>query len=97
LRGDYDALDGSDHVVAFSRAFETQRFLCCVPRLPYVLTDGQQQWPIGDAWGDASLRVPYSGTYRNLLTSARIENAGQLWLREVFADFPVALLLLERS
>jgi (1->4)-alpha-D-glucan 1-alpha-D-glucosylmutase len=95
LRGDYEPLPGGEHVVAFTRAFGGERLLCCVPRLSSVGTQGSRPWMLSDAWGDEALRVPHAGTYRNLLTGATLEIAGDVRLAELFADFPVALLMRE--
>jgi (1->4)-alpha-D-glucan 1-alpha-D-glucosylmutase len=95
LRGDYEALRADEHVVAFTRGFEGDRLICCVPRLSYVLTKGEKPWPIGDAWGDAELEVRHTGRYRNLLTGAAVEIGSSVKLRDLLADFPLALLFRE--
>ncbi|MEO6418518.1 MAG: malto-oligosyltrehalose synthase, partial [Polyangiaceae bacterium] len=95
LRGDYEPLPGGEHVIAFTRAFGQERLVCCVPRLTHVGTRGSLPWMLGEAWGDEALRVPHAGTYRNLMTGAKLEIAGEARLAELFADFPVALLIRE--
>jgi isoamylase len=95
LRGDYEALPGDEHTVAFTRAYGAARLVCCVPRLPRDLTHGQQPFALGDAWGARTLALPYAGRYRNAFTGAVLEGRSELSLADVFADFPVALLLLE--
>ena len=95
LRGDYDALAASDNVVAFTRMFADQRLICCVPRLSYSLTRGEQPFALGTAWRDVKLRVPYAGSYRNALTGAVLNVKVSLRLADVFADLPVALLFRE--
>jgi (1->4)-alpha-D-glucan 1-alpha-D-glucosylmutase len=97
LRGDYEGLAGPDHVVAFTRMFGRERLICCVPRLSYMLTRGEQPFPLAAVWRDAKLRVPYAGSYRNALTGAVLTAKGSLGLSEVFADLPVALLFRERE
>jgi isoamylase len=97
LRGDYEGLAGPDHVVAFTRMFGRERLICCVPRLSYMLTRGEQPFPLAAVWRDAKLRVPYAGSYRNALTGAVLTAKGSLRLSEVFADLPVALLFRERE
>ena len=47
LRGDYEGLAASEHVVAFTRSFGNQRLICCVPRLSYLLTRGEQPFAVG--------------------------------------------------
>jgi (1->4)-alpha-D-glucan 1-alpha-D-glucosylmutase len=93
LRGDYEALAGSDHVVAFTRAFGAERLLCCTARLSLRRTRGERPWAVGDAWGEEKIALPYAGTYRDVLTGAVLRAKGRLRLADVFADLPVALLL----
>jgi isoamylase len=93
LRGDYEALPSNDHVVAFTRSYAGARLVCCVPRLSYTLTKGAVPWALADVWGDRGLVIPYSGSYENVFTGVRVDVAGRLPLREIFRDFPVALLL----
>jgi hypothetical protein len=50
---------------------------------------------LGDVWGDERVRVPHAGTYRNVFTGEPLRVAGKARLADVFADFPVALLLRE--
>jgi (1->4)-alpha-D-glucan 1-alpha-D-glucosylmutase len=84
-----------EHVLAFTRAFGKERLICCVPRLSYLLTRGEQPFAIASVWRDTKLRVPYAGVYRNALTGAVLTVKGSLRLAEVFADLPVALLFRE--
>ncbi|MDP3215105.1 MAG: malto-oligosyltrehalose synthase [Deltaproteobacteria bacterium] len=93
LRGDYEAVVGSDHVVAFTRGFGAERLFCCTARFSLRRTRAERPWAIGDAWGEEKLGLPYAGTYRNVLTGAVLRARGRLRLAEVFADLPVALLL----
>jgi isoamylase len=97
LRGDYQALPAGDHAIAFTRGFEADRLICCVPRLSYGLTNGQRPWAIGAAWGDAELEVRHAGKYRNLLTGASVEITNDVKLSELLADFPLALLFRETT
>jgi (1->4)-alpha-D-glucan 1-alpha-D-glucosylmutase len=94
LRGDYQPLAGSERLVAFTRSFGADRIVCCVPRLSGALTRGARPFPLGEVWGNRTLRVP-SGTYRGAFTGAVHKTTGLLRLAEVFADLPVALLVLE--
>jgi (1->4)-alpha-D-glucan 1-alpha-D-glucosylmutase len=95
LRGDYEALASGDHVIAFTRGYKSDRLVCCVPRLSYVLTRGERPWPLRDVWKAEQLRLPDGGTYRDVFTGALFRISGSLRLSELFADFPVALLLRE--
>jgi len=55
--GDYQPLDGGEHVVAFARTRGRESVVVAVPRLIASL---------GDAWRDVSL--PIRGAYRNIFT-----------------------------
>jgi (1->4)-alpha-D-glucan 1-alpha-D-glucosylmutase len=102
--GDYVPLRtggaGGDHVVAFARRRATDVVISVVPRLAAALTDGGARLPMGpdtwqDTWVEASRDFP-SGAYANLFTAATVEVAAdesrRLRVREVLADFPIALL-----
>jgi (1->4)-alpha-D-glucan 1-alpha-D-glucosylmutase len=95
LRGDYEALPGSEHVVAFTRGFEASRIVCAVVRHSLIKTKGERPFAIGDVWGDETLSVPYPGRYRNAFTGAIVDLTGDARLAEIFADLPVALLARE--
>ena len=95
LRGDYEALEGGEHVVAFTRSFEGERLICCVPRLSYTLTRGNTRFPLGAVWQTTELEVRHAGRYRDVFTGVVHEVDGKLALSRLFADFPVALLLKE--
>jgi glycogen operon protein len=95
LRGDYDGLSTSEHVVAFTRSFGNERLLCCVPRLTYALIKGEQRFPVAGAWGGMRLRVPNAGAYRDVFTGAVRHIKGSVQIAELLSDLPVALLFLE--
>jgi maltooligosyltrehalose synthase len=82
-------------VVAFTRSDGSDRLVCAVPRLWYARTRGAEPWPLGEAWGQERLRIPHTGSYRNLFSGASLRIAGGLRLAEMFADFPIAILLRE--
>jgi len=71
-----------------------------VPRLAAALTDGGARLPMGpDSWQDTWVEVPGdfpSGAYAHLFTGAAVEaSAGEgrrLPVRDVLADFPIALM-----
>ncbi len=92
LRGDYAALPAGERVVAFARRHEGEEIVCAVPRLLHASADDRRRFPLGAVWGEARVPVRSSGTYRNLLTGASIEARGEVRARELFADFPAALL-----
>jgi maltooligosyltrehalose synthase len=88
LEGTYRAIDGGPHVVAFELAHRGKRLVCVVPRLPWKLAQG---WPLGGAWGDATLAVG-GERLRNVFTG-EVHEGDSLRLRELFATFPVAWLV----
>ena len=93
--GDYVPLDAGDHAIAFARTHGNDTAVTIAPRFTYTLTNGRERWAVGDAWGDASVQLPDSGTYRNLLTGEEHSVAADapLKLRDVLRSFPLALLL----
>jgi (1->4)-alpha-D-glucan 1-alpha-D-glucosylmutase len=93
VSGDYESLPSGEHVVAFTRGLREERLICAVPRLTLARNRDRAEWLVGAAWGEERLRVPHSGTYRNLLTGVSLEIAGELRQAELFADLPVALLV----
>jgi (1->4)-alpha-D-glucan 1-alpha-D-glucosylmutase len=95
-RGDYLALDGGEHVVAFMRAFETDTLVCVVPRLSRKLC-GRALFPVGRSWGTSLLRGLKAGAYRNLLTGDMLSLDEAAPLSRLLADFPLALLVEEAT
>jgi (1->4)-alpha-D-glucan 1-alpha-D-glucosylmutase len=96
LRGDYDPVLGGDHVVAFMRTFGEHRLVTVVPRWSASLTSSPV-FPIGDAWGERRIRLPHRGSYRDVFTGKTRVVSGPVRLRELFADFPVSVLIAERG
>jgi (1->4)-alpha-D-glucan 1-alpha-D-glucosylmutase len=94
-RGDYEPLPGGEHVVAFTRGFEDERLVVVVPRFSYALTHGKQRFPLGEVWKKARLPLPHAGRYRNLFSDEVLHVKGELRLAQVFAHFPIALLIEE--
>ncbi len=90
-----------DHVFAFARQQKTTTVIAAVPRLLTKLIDASQL-PIGEAvWQDTVLSVPDSAAndrWRNIftgevLTTIKRDGSGILRASDIFARFPVALLL----
>ncbi len=93
--GQYQALSGGKHVLAFSREWQGERAVTVAPRLTYSLTRGQQPWALGEVWGSRSLSLP-SGSYRSAITGERFRVQGdKIALAKVLEFFPVALLIRE--
>jgi maltooligosyltrehalose synthase len=71
-----------------------------VPRLTAALTDGGARVPLGqEAWTDTWVEVPRdfpSGAYTHVFTGAEVEVSAdegrRLAVRDLLADFPVALV-----
>jgi isoamylase len=93
LRGDYRALAATDHVVAFSRAFESEHAIVCVPRLTFRLTRGAAPFALGKAWRDLQLPVPTRGRYENVFTGEVVTLSRAVRIAELLREFPVALLV----
>jgi len=88
VTGDYRALPlATPNAVAYLRG---DQFMVVVPRLTTQLCK-PPQLPLGDVWGDHAING-VDGTWRNVFTDERVTS---LALRDVFATFPVALLVRE--
>jgi len=89
----------SEHVVAFAREYHGQLAIAAVPRLSLTLAAGELRPPLGELWETAEIPVP--ATAREFMDSVfdgekkRITAERTLLGREVFAHFPVALLVCD--
>jgi (1->4)-alpha-D-glucan 1-alpha-D-glucosylmutase len=85
------------HVVAFAREHAGQMAIVAVPRLSYTLAGGSMRAPLASLWENTELPVPSRCPefLENVFTGERIRVGLQrtLLCREVFAHFPVALLV----
>jgi glycogen operon protein len=97
VRGDYVPLDGGEHAVAFSRSLDESSLICVVPRFTRRLTSGRTKLALGDAWGERVVSSIQPGNYRNLFTHEQRAWGEAAPLRELFAEFPVALLVKEAT
>ena len=74
----------------------TQSVLVVVPRFACSLVHGKYYLPLWDAWGKAAITLPdqTQRKFTNIFTGKAIQTdeAGQLKLRDIFANFPVAML-----
>ncbi len=99
--GDYRAVEVrgglAEHLCAFARVGEAGAALTVVPRL--LARRGSEAPPLGpEYWRDTALVVPADlGTrFVNVLTGEHVQARGDaLALAEIFAHFPVALLVSE--
>jgi (1->4)-alpha-D-glucan 1-alpha-D-glucosylmutase len=90
--GDYEPVDGGEHVVAFARTLAERRVIVLVPRLTLSLVNSAGRWATGDVWHDATVELRH-GVYRDVLTGRRHQAGPTLRLADIFADLPVALLV----
>ena len=68
-----------------------------VPRLSYTLMKGKEEPPIGAVWGDSELALPPEAIgrrVRNIFTGESFDVGESILCREVFSNFPVAVLAL---
>lgn len=95
--------DKHDHICAFTRIQEEEQVVVAVPRLTARLAGHELQPPLGAIWGQTQLIIPGTQAgqrFRNLYTNALLtvidqDGIAELPAAEVFADFPVALLVRE--
>jgi (1->4)-alpha-D-glucan 1-alpha-D-glucosylmutase len=75
---------------------KTQSVLVVVPRFACSLVHGKPELPQADTWGKAAISLPDQTRrhFTNVFTGKEIQadEAGQLKLRDIFSDFPVAML-----
>ena len=85
-----------DHVVAFARRHASELAVVAAPRLSYTLMKGKEEPPMGAVWGDSELQLPEhvaGANLQNILTGEALFAGRSVLCREVFASFPVALLV----
>jgi (1->4)-alpha-D-glucan 1-alpha-D-glucosylmutase len=100
FRSGYVPLEAGTDLVAFGRGTldpeqeSALDLVCVVPRFPFRITRGRSPWPIGAVWRDEALPFPsLRGKYQNVFTGAVLTAEGALPLAQIFADFPVAVLV----
>lgn len=94
LEGTYEPVLDGEEIVAFTRSHGGKRAACAVTRFPWRATGGgKAPWATGTVWGDRRLAIP-AGKWRNVLDGRSIEvGPDGVLVRDLFSDFPVALLL----
>lgn len=84
------------HLIAFSRRWGEQQSITIVGRFYTQLADLKLGLPLGEAWGDTSIRFsePLNGRYRDVVTGVEFEanDWHSLPVSRVFGHFPFALL-----
>jgi (1->4)-alpha-D-glucan 1-alpha-D-glucosylmutase len=85
------------NLVAFARANLADFVLTAVPRFSYSMVKGELRAPLKEVWGDSEIGLPPEApdSLLNVLTGEELKVGGarSLLCREVFAHFPVALLV----
>jgi (1->4)-alpha-D-glucan 1-alpha-D-glucosylmutase len=87
------------NAIAFLRQNKNakQSVLVVVPRFLYSLTRGKPHLPLSNAWGKAILSLPdqASMSFTNVFTDKElsVDENGHLNLGDIFAGFPVAMLI----
>ncbi len=100
-RGSYESLTvvGSlkPHVVAFTRSLGNQQAMVIVPRLLTSLMS-VGELPLGEqVWHETRILQPpvCSTVWQDAISGQSIQGEDTLWLKDIFSQFPVALLLSE--
>jgi (1->4)-alpha-D-glucan 1-alpha-D-glucosylmutase len=102
-RGQYAPVEAGgtkkNHVLAFARIHEAadEMAVIAVPRLSYTLARGDRRAPLGELWEDTELQLPRPAPthFVDAFSGNILQADGRRVLsgREVFSDFPVALLI----
>ena len=94
----------ANHVLAFARTGQTESILVAVPRLcAKLLKGGLPFCPDCDVWQDTRIQLSFGGTsFHNLFTGELVlakenGNVSELPVAQLFAHFPVALLIAARE
>jgi (1->4)-alpha-D-glucan 1-alpha-D-glucosylmutase len=86
----------SDCVIAFARSFDGADVLIAAGRW-FARLGGATALPVGNAWQDTRIEVPYAGAWRNVLSGERALIDAQLPLAEGFATMPWGAWVHESS
>jgi (1->4)-alpha-D-glucan 1-alpha-D-glucosylmutase len=90
----------ANHVLAFARTSQAESIIVVVPRLCAKLLKGEPPLRPGcNVWEDTRIQFSFSGgtLFRNLFTGQSVRarkngDVSELPARQLFADFPIALL-----
>jgi (1->4)-alpha-D-glucan 1-alpha-D-glucosylmutase len=95
--GDYQPLetlgDRAEHLCAFTRSHGDERIAVAVPRLVYRLCQRDPD----DRWGNTEIALPPATVWRDIFACRRIESRDKLRAAELFAEFPVAVLIADNA
>jgi maltooligosyltrehalose synthase len=72
----------AEHCIAYRRTLNEEMIIVAAPRL---------MWGVHD-WHDTNLELPVDRPFRNLFTGEEVNSTA---LRDVFREFPVAMLVQE--
>jgi (1->4)-alpha-D-glucan 1-alpha-D-glucosylmutase len=93
-----------EHVLAFARQLNRTCIVVAVPRLSARLLGNETKLPLGkDVWCDTGVALPplKAASFQNLLTGETLTadncHHGRLQAAQVFAKFPVALLIADEG
>lgn len=91
--GDYQPLYGeggraNDRLCAFARSHDGMTVVVAAPRLVYRLHHNG-----GAGWGATSLALPHEGNWRDVLGGRSHVLCARITATDLFAEFPVAVLL----
>jgi (1->4)-alpha-D-glucan 1-alpha-D-glucosylmutase len=102
-RGNYVPLYGAGaaepHFIAHARQYEGKTVIVAVPRFACSLMRGELSLPLGKAWRDwvLPLSTAFEGTYRNIFTGEELRIEGDIPLGQLFANYPVAVLVTDAN
>ena len=94
----------SDHVVAFARLNGEEACLVVVPRMTAQLLGFlSETLPVGEIWSETAITLPGTMSakrFRNVFTAEQVSaregtDGPELLVRDLLANFPVALLAME--
>jgi (1->4)-alpha-D-glucan 1-alpha-D-glucosylmutase len=93
----YVPLEAGEACIGFGRGTsEACELVCLVARFPFRVTRGRVPWATGTLWADRAVNGSgLVGSYRDVLTGARLMASGSLSLAQVFAQLPFAVLVLD--
>lgn len=95
--GDYQPLavsgEAEESIIACARQWQGQTAVAIAPRF---LTQRIQpgDYPIGEIWGDTTVKLPEGDArWHNWTSDRALLGTGEVQIRDVLAEFPVALLM----
>lgn len=95
--GDYQPLEPSgersQHLCAFLRCHENLSLFVAVPRLVHQLWHGNE----AADWGDTEIGLPSNGVWQDIFGMHWVDQHDRVSAGELFANFPMAVLIAERS